>query len=80
MPLGVYNPDWAIVKEAGGGQNKVYLVRETKGTTVWLKMNLSPARRQSRPTVFSLPPGQAGSVRRRCAMAQQAVSLCFASF
>ena len=38
MPLGVYNPDWAIVKEAGGGQNKVYLVRETKGTTVWLKI------------------------------------------
>ena len=37
-PLGTYNPDWAIVKEAEGGQNKVYLVRETKGTTVWLKI------------------------------------------
>ena len=37
MPLGVYNPDWAIVKEADG-QNKVYLVRETKGTTVWQKL------------------------------------------
>ena len=37
-PLGTYNPDWAIVKEDDGGQNKVYLVRETKGTTVWLKI------------------------------------------
>ena len=36
-PLGTYNPDWAIVKEETG-QNKVYLVRETKGTTVWLKV------------------------------------------
>jgi type III restriction enzyme len=37
-PLGTYNPDWAIVKEDESGQNKVYLVRETKGTTVWLKI------------------------------------------
>ncbi len=37
-PLGGYNPDWAIVKEDEAGQNKVYLVRETKGTTVWLKI------------------------------------------
>ncbi len=37
-PLGTYNPDWAIVKEDEGGHNKVYLVRETKGTTVWLKI------------------------------------------
>ena len=37
-PLGTYNPDWAIVKEDENGQNKVYLVRETKGTTVWLKI------------------------------------------
>jgi type III restriction enzyme len=29
-PLGSYNPDWAIVKEA---DEKIYLVRETKGTT-----------------------------------------------
>jgi type III restriction enzyme len=37
-PLGTYNPDWAIVKENETGQNKVYLVRETKGTNVWLKV------------------------------------------
>jgi type III restriction enzyme len=37
-PLGTYNPDWAIVKEDENEQNKVYLVRETKGTTVWLKI------------------------------------------
>jgi type III restriction enzyme len=37
-PLGTYNPDWAIVKEDETGQNKVYLVRETKGTTAWLKI------------------------------------------
>jgi type III restriction enzyme len=37
-PLGGYNPDWAIVKEDEVGQNKVYLVRETKGTTIWLKI------------------------------------------
>lgn len=38
-PIGNYNPDWAIVKEdrdAHGeptGKEKLYLVRETKGTT-----------------------------------------------
>jgi type III restriction enzyme len=37
-PLGTYNPDWAIVKEDAAGQNKLYLVRETKGTTQWLKV------------------------------------------
>jgi len=37
-PIGTYNPDWAIVKEDENGKNKVYLVRETKGTTVWLKI------------------------------------------
>jgi type III restriction enzyme len=37
-PLGTYNPDWAIVREDETGQNKVYLVRETKGTTAWLKI------------------------------------------
>jgi type III restriction enzyme len=37
-PLGTYNPDWAIVREEADGQNKVYLVRETKGTREWLKI------------------------------------------
>ncbi len=31
-PLGGYNPDWAIVKEEDN-QQKLYLVRETKGST-----------------------------------------------
>jgi type III restriction enzyme len=31
-PIGTYNPDWAIVKEAlYGEREKVYLVKETKG-------------------------------------------------
>lgn len=34
-PIGSYNPDWAIVKE---NDEKVYLVRETKGTKEELKM------------------------------------------
>ncbi len=34
-PVGTYNPDWAIVKE---NDDKVYLVRETKGTTDELKL------------------------------------------
>ncbi|GAB3834758.1 hypothetical protein GCM10028895_55250 [Pontibacter rugosus] len=34
-PLGTYNPDWAIVKE---DDEKVYLVRETKGNKEELKM------------------------------------------
>ncbi len=34
-PLGTYNPDWAIVKE---GDEKLYLVRETKGSKDELKM------------------------------------------
>ena len=37
-PLGKYNPDWAIVKEDEAGQNKVYLVRETKGTKDFEKL------------------------------------------
>jgi type III restriction enzyme len=37
-PLGTYNPDWAIVREEPDGTNKVYLVRETKGTTDWLRI------------------------------------------
>ncbi len=31
-PLGTYNPDWAIVKQISEGEQKLYLVRETKGT------------------------------------------------
>jgi type III restriction enzyme len=31
-PIGTYNPDWAIVFD-DGGQEHLYLVRETKGTT-----------------------------------------------
>lgn len=29
-PIGTYNPDWAIVKQAEGEEEKLYLVRETK--------------------------------------------------
>lgn len=32
-PIGGYNPDWAIVMGAGEGQDRLYLVRETKGST-----------------------------------------------
>jgi type III restriction enzyme len=32
-PIGGYNPDWAIVRKLETGEKKVYLVRETKGTT-----------------------------------------------
>lgn len=31
-PVGDYNPDWAIVKHEDG-QDRVYMIRETKGTT-----------------------------------------------
>ncbi len=31
-PLGSYNPDWAVVKQEGVGEPKLYLVRETKST------------------------------------------------
>lgn len=31
-PIGTYNPDWAIVKQVDGEGEKLYLVRETKGT------------------------------------------------
>lgn len=34
-PLGRYNPDWAIVKK---GEKKLYLVRETKGSTNYLQL------------------------------------------
>jgi type III restriction enzyme len=42
-PLGTYNPDWGVVKEEQDSHNKLYLVRETKGTTEWTK--LLPAQR-----------------------------------
>jgi type III restriction enzyme len=32
-PVGAYNPDWAIVRTLNDGAKRVYLVRETKGTT-----------------------------------------------
>jgi type III restriction enzyme len=32
-PIGGYNPDWAIVMDMGEGQDRLYLVRETKGST-----------------------------------------------
>jgi type III restriction enzyme len=32
-PVGGYNPDWAIVRRNEENEKKVYLVRETKGTT-----------------------------------------------
>lgn len=37
-PLGTYNPDWAIVKE---NDEKLYLVRETKGTLDYTKLRSS---------------------------------------
>jgi len=33
-PIGGYNPDWAIVRQAKSGKLYLYLVRETKGSTV----------------------------------------------
>ena len=33
-PVGTYNPDWAVVKQADDGEPIVYLVRESKGTDV----------------------------------------------
>ncbi len=32
-PIGTYNPDWAIVMGGDDGEDHLYLVRETKGTT-----------------------------------------------
>ncbi len=37
-PLGTYNPDWGIVKQEPNGKDKLYLVRETKGTKEWTKL------------------------------------------
>ena len=31
-PIGTYNPDWAIVMQSAEGEDRLYLVRETKGT------------------------------------------------
>jgi type III restriction enzyme len=32
-PVGGYNPDWAIVMDEGDGSERLYLIRETKGST-----------------------------------------------
>ena len=32
-PIGGYNPDWAIVMDVGKGQDRLYLIRETKSST-----------------------------------------------
>ena len=37
-PVGTYNPDWAIVKQAENEAPKLYLVRETKSTLDQLKL------------------------------------------
>jgi len=31
-PVGPYNPDWAIIKQDEDGNNRIYMVRETKST------------------------------------------------
>ena len=31
-PIGTYNPDWAVVKQPTSGEEKLYLVRETKSS------------------------------------------------
>lgn len=36
--LSQYNPDWAFVEEESDGGNKLYLVRQTKATTQFLKL------------------------------------------
>jgi len=37
-PIGAYNPDWAIVKQEDDGEEKLYLVTETKATKEELKL------------------------------------------
>jgi len=37
-PIGPYNPDWAIVKQEDDGEEKLYLVTETKATKKELKL------------------------------------------
>lgn len=38
-PVGDYNPDWAIVRETPGSPPRLYLVRETKGTSDFAKLD-----------------------------------------
>jgi len=40
-PLGTYNPDWAIVKEDENKQEKLYLIKETKGTMEYTQLRNS---------------------------------------
>ena len=68
-PIGAYNPDWAIVMEnPDGGDDLLYLVRETKGTLdidalrpdekrriLWQDGNISGTRwRWAKPATASL--------------------------
>lgn len=39
-PLGTYNPDWAIVKQVYEDEQKLYLIRETKGTRDQLRLRV----------------------------------------
>jgi len=39
-PLGTYNPDWAIVKQVSEDEQKLYLIRETKGTKDQLRLRV----------------------------------------
>jgi len=39
-PLGTYNPDWAIVKQVSRDEQKLYLIRETKGTRDQLRLRV----------------------------------------
>ncbi|MDG2991762.1 DEAD/DEAH box helicase family protein [Candidatus Synechococcus calcipolaris G9] len=39
-PLGTYNPDWAIVKQVSEDEQKLYLIRETKGTKEQLELRV----------------------------------------
>lgn len=40
-PVGSYNPDWAIVREVRGEPPRLYLLRETKSTTSFAKLDQS---------------------------------------
>lgn len=40
-PLGTYNPDWAIVKQISEDEQKLYLIRETKGTKEQVQLRVS---------------------------------------
>jgi len=39
-PVGTYSPDWAIVKQVSEDEQKLYLIRETKGTRNQLKLRV----------------------------------------